>query len=429
MRRASVALFALVSVLVGVCVGGDKEVTFNSNPSGAQVELNGRVIGTTPLNWKFPDYWFGSKRWVTSAHASQPMQIRLIKEGYVPKVLVITEGPIHWRSFNGVNQYDYYLISSFEFTVRLDPVQQFFPNQPQPVPIVATVSTSGPSASSLLPGTQLSAEQVVQLALPCVVMISTSSGVGSGFFVSPDGVVATNAHVVQGQESATVITSDGKPLQTSAIYQDEDRDLALLKVPSSGNPFLILEDISGVTPGSEVIAVGSPGVGNVMLANTVTKGIVSGLRQSDYGLWIQTDTAINPGNSGGPLLDRSGRVVGLNTMKVIATDYSGLNFALASSELASLLKVRFGYVQKSPEQAEGASSKPEKVVVAVGSTPAAAEIEVDGVFMGNTPSELSLDAGLRRIRVVKKGFVPYERTIQITVGSKPSILAELEPEK
>ena len=86
MRRASVALFALVSVLVGVCFGGDKEVTFNSNPSGAQVELNGRVIGTTPLNWKFPDYWFGSKRWVTSAHASQPMQIRLIKEGYAPKV-------------------------------------------------------------------------------------------------------------------------------------------------------------------------------------------------------------------------------------------------------------------------------------------------------------------------------------------------------
>lgn len=70
-----------------------------------------------------------------------------------------------------------------------------------------------------------------------------------------------------------------------------------------------------------------------------------------------------------------------------------------------------------------------KVVVVVGSTPPAAEIEVDGVFMGNTPSELSLDAGLRRIRLLKKGFLPYERTIQIAAGSKPSIAAELEPEK
>jgi len=180
---------------------------------------------------------------------------------------------------------------------------------------------------------------------------------------------------------------------------------------------------------AEHVAVGFPGIGSVTLANTVTKGIVSGLRQSDWGLWIQTDTAVNPGNSGGPLLNRSGRVVGLNTMKVVGAGYSGLNFALASSELASLLKARFGYVQHPQVQLERAPSKLEKVVMALISTPSAAEIEVDGVFMGNTPSELSLEPGLRRIRVLKKGFLPYERTIQITAGSKPSIVAELEPEK
>jgi hypothetical protein len=116
-------------------------------------------------------------------------------------------------------------------------------------------------------------------------------------------------------------------------------------------------------------------------------------------------------------------------MKVVAAGYSGLNFALASSELASLLKARFGYAQQPQVRAEGEASKLEKVVVTVGSTPPAAEIEVDGVFMGSTPSELSLEAGLRRIRVLKKGFLPYERTIQITAGSKPSIMVELEPEK
>jgi len=301
MKRASVALFVVVFVLVGACFGGDKEVTFNSDPPGALVELDGRVIGTTPLRWKFPSYLFGNKKWAVSAHAGQPMQIRLTKEGYAPKVLFITEGPIH------IPYYDYYLISSREFTVRLDPIQTLFPNVPQAIPAVATVSTSGSSTNTLLPGSQLSAEQVVQLAFPSVVTISTSKGLGSGFFVSPDGVVATNAHVVEGEATATVTTSNGKSLQASSIYQDEDRDLALIKVPSTGNPFLILEDISRVTLGSEVIAVGSPGVGDLTLANTVTKGIVSGLRQTDYGLWIQTDTALNQGAQVGRFLTDQGK--------------------------------------------------------------------------------------------------------------------------
>jgi hypothetical protein len=83
----------------------------------------------------------------------------------------------------------------------------------------------------------------------------------------------------------------------------------------------------------------------------------------------------------------------------------------------------------SPVPAVGGPSGLDKVVVAVGSTPPGAEIEVDGAFMGDTPSQLSLETGSRKIRLLKKGFVPYERTIQITAGSKPSITAELEPEK
>lgn len=426
--KQRVGFFTFLLILSTPAFCGDTVVTFDSLPSGAQVELDGRVIGTTPLSWKFPSFCLGRKRTAWSAHLSQPMQIRLIKEGYTPKVLVITDGPIHWRSFNGVNQYDYYLLSSTTFTVQLDTIQQFFPSKT--VDAGATlVSTSSGSVSPPSTGSQLSSEQVSQLAFPAVVMISTNKGSGSGFFISPDGAVATNAHVVEGETTVTVITSNGKPLRSSAIYVDQDRDIALIKVSTSGNPFLLLQDSSTVSPGTEVIAIGSPGVGNLTLANTVTRGVVSGIRQGDHGVWVQTDASINPGNSGGPLLNREGRVLGLNTMKIIAPGYSGLNFALASSELAALLKTRFGYSQPQASPSPVSQSVSPKVTVAVTSTPPGADIEVDGVFSGSTPSELLLDVGLRKLRITKKGYSAYERTVSLTAGSKLSIAAELETAK
>lgn len=308
MRHTFVLLGILLTSVYAFC--GDKEVTFDSIPTGAQVELDGRVIGTTPFQWKFPGYCFGRKKTAWTSHLNQPMQIRLMKEGYAPKVLVITDGPIHWKSFNGVNQYDYYLVASTTFTVKLDTIQQFFPNKE----LVQTASSGAIEATTMQalstqPKTIFSPEQVAQMAFPSVVTITTSKGSGSGFFISPDGVVATNAHVVEGQTTATVVMSSGKPLQSSAMYVDQDRDLALIKVPISGNPFLILEDAS-IIPGSDVVAIGSPGVSTLTLSNTVTRGVVSGVRQGDHGVWVQTDASINPGNSGGPLLDRQAKVIG-----------------------------------------------------------------------------------------------------------------------
>jgi serine protease Do len=407
---------------------GDTVVSFDSIPTGAQVELDGRVVGTTPLSWKFPSYCFGRKRTAWSAHLNQPMQIRLTKEGYTPKVLVITDGPIHWRSLNGVNQYDYYLVSSTTFTVQLDTIQQFFPSK-IPDPGARLVSTNAGSRSPSPISSQFSPEQVSHLAFPAVVMVSSSKGSGSGFFISPDGVVATNAHVVEGESTATVVTSNGKPLQSSAIYVDQDRDLALIKVATSGNPFLFLQDSPDVSPGTEVIAIGSPGLGNLTLANTVTKGVVSGIRRGDHGVWVQTDASINPGNSGGPLLNREGRVLGLNTMKIVAPGYSGLNFALASSELAALLKSRFSYSQPQPTISPEQSSVGAKIAVSVTSNPPGADIEIDDVFSGSTPSDLLLDAGVRSIKISKKGYVAFERKLMLTEGSKLSVAPELQPAK
>ena len=170
----------------------------------------------------------------------------------------------------------------------------------------------------------------------------------------------TSAHVVQGESSATVIMASGKSLESTHLYVDEVRDLALIKVPVKDNPFLKL-DLTPPPTGSDVIAIGTPGAhdvnGVLMLPNTVTKGIVSGVREfpetttssvsGRAGVWIQTDATINHGNSGGPLLNRSGEVVGINTLAFTATGTPGLNFALSSTELAKMLQRQFGIQQPS----------------------------------------------------------------------------------
>jgi len=111
-----------------------------------------------------------------------------------------------------------------------------------------------------------------------------------------------------------VTTSSGRSIESTGIYIEESRDLAVIKVPVEGSPFLALS-LTPPDPGSEVIAIGSPGVGpegsqligqagNPELANSVTKGIVSGIRRGTNGMWIQTDVALNHGNSGGPLINQ-----------------------------------------------------------------------------------------------------------------------------
>jgi hypothetical protein len=99
---------------------GDKSVSIESNPSGAQVEVNGRVTCTTPCSISVPSYYFGKKHTAMSAHGTEPIHLRLSKEGYAPKTVDITTGPIHWASLNGVNSYDYYVIESERFTFQLE---------------------------------------------------------------------------------------------------------------------------------------------------------------------------------------------------------------------------------------------------------------------------------------------------------------------
>ena len=163
------------------------------------------------------------------------------------------------------------------------------------------------------------------------------NSLGSGVLVSPEGVVVTNNHVIQGSGEAeiTVALSDGREFPAKVVIKDEQTDLAVLRLDAKGVQFPALEfdDSDSLEVGDIVLAIGNPfGVGQ-----TVTSGIVSALARtqvgiSDYQFFIQTDAAINPGNSGGALVDMDGRLVGVNTAIFSKSGGSlGIGFAIPSN--------------------------------------------------------------------------------------------------
>ena len=169
--------------------------------------------------------------------------------------------------------------------------------------------------------------------MPAVVTVETGDGLGSGFFVAP-GTVVTNAHVVRGSTAVTLRRSGGYLRAARVETTSPEVDLAILKLDIVDHDQIVLALTvpSDVHIGAEVIAIGSP----LGLANTVTRGVVSGIREKDGVKLIQTDAAINPGNSGGPLLDRYGRVLGVNTLK-LARGVEGMAFAVSIHYARALL--------------------------------------------------------------------------------------------
>jgi serine protease Do len=155
-------------------------------------------------------------------------------------------------------------------------------------------------------------------------------GLGSGFVVSKDGYILTNAHVVDGADEIIVRTNDERDLDAKLVGSDPQTDLAVLKVENGSLDALELGDSDALRVGQWVVAAGTP----FGLSSSITTGIVSAtgrsnLRIADYEDFIQTDAAINPGNSGGPLLDLEGKVVGINTAIFSRTGGNmGIGFAI-----------------------------------------------------------------------------------------------------
>jgi serine protease Do len=152
---------------------------------------------------------------------------------------------------------------------------------------------------------------------------------GSGFIVSPDGLIFTNAHVVNGAKNVTVTLSDHREFKAKVLGADKASDIAVLKIDAHGLPTVHLGNSDQVRVGDYVLAIGSP----FGLEETATAGIVSATERSlpggSYVPFIQTDAAVNPGNSGGPLFDASGEVVGINSqIYTNSGGYQGVAFAI-----------------------------------------------------------------------------------------------------
>jgi S1-C subfamily serine protease len=226
---------------------------------------------------------------------------------------------------------------------RLSPSPESTPTvRPAPAPEAA------PSAEPAA-GRGMSSTELFAASSPSVVRVvafnarDEATGFGSGFFVSADGLIATNYHVIQGAK-ALKVGREGettlRPVRT--VASDPGHDLALLKVDAGGDryPALVLASKPPAI-GTRVYAIGNPSG----LTNTLSEGLVSGLRQTEQRSWIQATAAISPGSSGGPLLAEDGRVVGVNTMAL--RDAQNLNFAVPADSVRRLID----HPQLAPEDA------------------------------------------------------------------------------
>lgn len=218
-------------------------------------------------------------------------------------------------------------------------------------------SASVSGVSSIAYGNELTVPQIIAKARPSVVAISTvsgwSTGTGSGVIMTEDGTIMTNAHVVSGAQSITVRVMDGTEYEATLLGMDEKTDLAVIKIDATGLTPAEFGDSSSIVQGEIAVAIGNP-LG-LAFEGSVTQGIISAVsREIEVDgrtmTYIQTDAAINPGNSGGALVNGSGQVIGINSVKVSSSDVEGLGFAIPISVALPIAEqlTTYGYVTGRP---------------------------------------------------------------------------------
>ena len=197
--------------------------------------------------------------------------------------------------------------------------------------VAATLSFATAPAPAQTPAT-LSPARIAEIAIPSVVLIRTSTGLGSGFVVSADGKIVTNFHVIRGADEAIIVTSDKvEHKDVSVLAVDKTRDLAVLKIGARGLKALTLADSGRAKPGEHVVAIGNP----AGLGDTVSDGLLSGVREFPDATVLQISAPISPGSSGGPVLNDQGQVIGVSTF--VLDRGQNLNFAIPINAVKPLL--------------------------------------------------------------------------------------------
>jgi S1-C subfamily serine protease len=189
------------------------------------------------------------------------------------------------------------------------------------------------------------ARNPIEYVTNCTFTIKASKKIGSGFLISPDGYALTCKHVVDGAANLTAVLNDQQEVQLNLIFASNKYDLALVQVMVPRKmPYLTIRDAEGLAPGHRLFAVGA----SAGLQSTVTDGVFTAFRtvEAAKGDFIQFSAPLNPGNSGGPLVDESGMVVGVVSLKFLSQQgmpVSGVGFAVPSSHI----KEEYGtYLQK-----------------------------------------------------------------------------------
>lgn len=225
---------------------------------------------------------------------------------------------------------------------------------------VNQISTENTTTSVDAAGTDvLTTPQVVQSVIPSVVEVNVSAyqgaatGSGSGIVFSEDGYIVTNQHVINRATAIGVKLSDGTEYEAKLVGEDEQTDLAVIKVEAKGLSAAKIGNSDELAQGETVLVIGNP-LGET-LSGSVSQGIVSALgreieiegRTMHY---IQTDAAINPGNSGGPIVNQSGLVVGVASAKISSSTTEGLGFAIPINEAVPVIEdlINQGYVSGRP---------------------------------------------------------------------------------
>src|SRR3954453_21552306 len=310
-------------------------------------------------------------------------------------------------------------------------------------PTVRTI-TNTRTVAAATNSAAMTPHDVYESAKDSVAYITTNSGTGSGFVVSSDGYIVTNAHVVEnngGQIKAKI--GDGKQLDAKLVGQDASTDLALLKVSASNLKPLALGDSSTVQVGDPAYAIGNP----FGLDRTLTTGVSSALQRqisSPNGFSIddvlQTDAAINPGNSGGPLFNAQGQVIGVNS-QIESTNSSsdgqagnvGIGFAIPSNTVKSVIsqlratgKVSHAYLGVQTQDVSGSGAQVAQVTA--GGPAAGAGLQPGDVItsIGGKPVDDSTTLSARvdahkvrdqvKVDVTRNGA---KKSVTVKLGQRP----------
>ena len=321
----------------GYQVAGENISVFGSQHAGKARLLLGGTISDITFNTYVHETELG---WVVAGNSSKATLS--VKWEVMDKNLnrVVYEKTTNGEAtFKGIN-------AAVVYGAFRDSIRKLLADQEFPTLFVRTQGSTPDEAKNLydpisiksaFSSEKIKSSDLIKRAIQAVVTIKTSYSHGSGFIISEDGYVITNFHTVSARQFVDVLLANNITLQAEVIRINQDLDLALLKLNGSGFSALPLGDSDGANLGEEVFGIGTPAMEE--LGQSVSKGIISGIRKIEDKNYIQTDVKVNPGNSGGPLINSKGEVLGVITMKLVGRGIEGLAFCIPIKVVIRTFKI------------------------------------------------------------------------------------------